>query len=328
MSTTRRIFLTGSVALLAALRGAEAQQARRLPRIGWLGTGTVATAERGLTPFREGMKALGHVEGQTYVLESRYADGRRERLRELAAELVKVPVDVLVVSGTPGALAAKEATTTIPIVFPNSSDPVGTGVVASLARPGGNATGLSLMASDLSGRRLALLRELIPGMGRVAILWDSSNPGMALRVNETQSAATQAKLTLYDAGARNLDELEASFARMRDQRSDALVVTVEAFTLRHMTRIIEFASQQRIPTMYEDRTFVDAGGLVSYGPSSTDNFRRAATYVDKILKGAKPGDLPVEQPTKFELVINMKPAKALGLTIPPSLLLRADQVLE
>ena len=165
-------------------------------------------------------------------------------------------------------------------------------------------------------------------MGRVAILWDSSNPGMALRVKETQSAASQAKLTLYDAGARNLDELEASFARMRHQRPDALIVTVEAFTLRHMARIIEFASQQRIPAMYEERTFVDAGGLTSYGPSSTDNFRRAATYVDKTLKGAKPGDLPVEQPTKFELVMNMKPAKALGLTIPHSLLLRADQVIE
>jgi ABC-type uncharacterized transport system substrate-binding protein len=306
----------------------EAQQARGIPRIGWLYPGVLAAAEDRLRVFREGMKALGHIEGQTYVLEARYADGKLERLRELATELVKLPVDVLVVAGTPGVLAAKEATTTIPIVFPVSSDPVSTGLVSNLARPGGNVTGLSLMASDLSAKRLALLLELVQRMKRVAILWDSSNPGMALRVKETQAAANQAKLTLDDAGARNLDELEASLTRMRNHRPDALLVTVETFTLRHLARIIEFASQQRIPAMYEDRTFVDAGGLASYGPSNTDNFRRSATYVDKILKGAKPGDLPVEQPTKFELVINLKTAKALGLTIPATVLLQADQVIE
>jgi putative tryptophan/tyrosine transport system substrate-binding protein len=223
---------------------------------------------------------------------------------------------------------AKAATHTIPIVFPASSDPVGTGIVSELARPGGNVTGLSLMASDLSAKRLQVLRELAPAIGRVAIVWDASNPGMALRVRETRQAAEQLKLSFLDAGAKNFEELEAALAEVAKQRADALVVTAEPFTRRHQQHILDFVTLHRLPTMYEDRSYADAGGLMSYGPNIIENYRRSAGYVDKILKGAKPGDLPVEQPTKFELIINLKTAKTLGLTIPSSLLLRADQVID
>jgi putative ABC transport system substrate-binding protein len=274
------------------------------------------------------MRELGYVEGRNVETEYLYADGRIDLLPGHAATLVAHKVDLIVTAGTPGCLAAKQATTITPIVFAVSSDPLSTGVVTSLARPGGNITGLSLMASDLSAKRLELLRNLLPGFGRVAVLWDSSNPGMALRVRETEHAAEQLKIVFFDAGARDLDGLEASFATLSEQRPEALVVTAEAFTNRHRDRILDFTMRNRIPAVYEDGRFAQAGGLMAYGPSVPDLFRRAATYVDKILKGAKPADLPVEQPVRFELVLNLKTAKALGLTVPPSLLAIADEVIE
>ena len=315
----------GAAAVAAPLRSFA--QPRKIPRVGWLAPGTQAVQDL-LEEYRRGMRELGYVEGRNVETEYLYADGQVGRLPGHAATLVAHKVDVIVTAGTPGCLAAKQATTTIPIVFAVSSDPLSTGVVASLARPGGNITGLSLMATDLSAKRLELLKNLIPGISHVAVLWDSSNPGMALRVRETQLAAEQLKITFYDAGARDLDGLEASFAALSERRPEALVVTAEAFTNRHRDRILDFTIRNRIPAVYEDGRFAQAGGLMAYGPSIPDLFRRAATYVDKVLKGANPADLPVQQPTKFELVINLKTAKALGLDIPPSVLARADEVIE
>jgi putative ABC transport system substrate-binding protein len=320
--------IVATLLLVALPLCASGQATKPVVRIGFLAPGAPVTARVQLDAFLEGMRELGHVEGRTFVIEYRGADGQLERLPALAAELVKARVDVLVASSTPGSLAAKAATQTIPIVFANSSDPVGSGVVSQLARPGGNITGLSLMASELSAKRLEMLRDVVPRIGRVAMVWDRANPGMALRVRETRQAAEQTKVDFLDAGARNLDELEQALAQLLTRRPDAVLVTTEPFTNLHRGRILQFMEQQRLPCMYEERGFVEAGGLMSYGPSVPANFRRAAAYVDKILKGAKPGDLPVEQPTKFELIINLKTARPLGLTVPPSLLLRADRVIE
>ena len=314
--------------LTAPVRLFAQQPSGRIPRIGWLSPGSGATYKDVLEEYRRGMLDLGYVEGRTVETEFLYADGQPDRLPGLAAELVAHKVDIIVTSSTPGCLAAKQATTTIPIVFAASSDPLSTGVVKSLARPGGNITGLSLMAADLSAKRLELLQILVPGISRVAVLWDFSNPGMALRVQETRLAAEQLKATFYDAGARDLNGLEASFAALSERRPEALVVTAEPFTISHRDRILEFTMRNRIPAIYEEGRFAQAGGLMAYGPNVRDMFRRAAAYVDKILRGAKPADLPVEQPTQFELVVNLKTAKALGLTVPPSLLARADQVIE
>jgi putative ABC transport system substrate-binding protein len=303
------------------------QPSGKIPRIGWLAPGS-PTVQDLLEEYRRGMLEFGYVEGRTVQTEYLYADGQSDRLPGLAARLVTDKVDIIVTAGTPGCLAAKQATTTIPIVFAVSSDPVSTGVVTNLALPGGNITGLSLMATDLSAKRLELLQILVPSINRIAVLWDSSNPGMALRVHETQLAAEQLKITFYDAGARDLDGLEASFTALSERRPEALVVTAEAFTNRHRDRILDFTMRNRIPAIYEDGRFAQAGGLMAYGPSIPHLFRRSASYVDKILKGAKPAELPVEQPIKFELVLNLKTAKALGLTVPPSLLARADEVIE
>jgi putative ABC transport system substrate-binding protein len=249
-------------------------------------------------------------------------------LNEFAAELVRQQVDVIVTAGTPAGFAAKQATTTIPIVLGANADPVGVGLVASLARPGGNATGNSLMASDLSAKRLDILRTFSPEITSFAILWDSSNPGMAKRVQETKIAADQLRTMLRPIGPRNLDELDAAFAELLNARPDALLVTAEAFTRRYLARIVEFANSNKLPAMFEDSEYVEAGGLMSYGPDYQAVFEKAAIFVDKILKGAKPADLPIEQPTKFELVINLKTTKMLGREIPPQLLALADRVIE
>ena len=324
----RRDFIRGIAAFATSPLAARAQQRPgKIPQVGWLAVGSPA-AQTLLDEYRSGMRELGYIEGRTVQTEYLYADGKIDRLPDLAAELVAHNVDVIVTAGTPGSLAAKRATTSTPIVFAASSDPLTTGVVPSLSRPGGNITGLSLMASDLSAKRLELIHTLITQASHIAVLWDNSNPGMALRVRETRVAAEQSKLDFYDAGVHDLEGLELMFSQLSQRRPDALLVTVEAFTNRHRDRIIEFATRNGIPAMYEESLFVEAGGLMSYGPSSRDLFRRSATYVDKILKGAKPADLPVEQPTKFDLVINLKTAKKLGLTIPQSLLVGADEVIE
>jgi putative ABC transport system substrate-binding protein len=315
------------IALLgaAAVASPLAVRAQPLFRIGLLNTGASTFF---IAPFVQKLEELGYREGKNIVLERKFAEGNAERLKEFAADLVRQHVDVIVTIGTPAGFAAKEATGTIPIVFGAISDPVGVGLVASLARPGGNATGNSLMAPELSAKRLEILRTLAPGISRFAILWDSSNPGMAARVRETEIAADRSHVLLHIVGPRSLDELEAAFAELLNQRPDALLVTTEAFTRQHLARILDFANRNKIPAMFEDSSYVDAGGLMSYGPDYQEVFRTAAVLVDKILKGAKPADLPIEQPTKFQLVINLKTAMALAIEIPPTLLAMANRVIE
>jgi putative ABC transport system substrate-binding protein len=320
------IALLGGVAVICPLT-ARAQQPFR---IGLLNTGASTFF---VAPFMGKLEELGYLEGKNIVLERKFAEGNSERLKQYAADLVREHVDVIVTIGTPAAFAAKQATSMIPIVFGAISDPVGVGLVASLARPGGNATGNSLMAPELmapelSAKRLEILRTLAPGISRFAMLWDSSNPGMAERVRETEIAADQTHVVLHTVGPRNLEELEASFAELLNQRPDALLVTTEAFTRQHLARILDFANRNKIPAMFEDSSYVEAGGLMSYGPDYQEVFRTAAVFVNKILKGAKPADLPIEQPTKFQLVINLKTAKALAIEIPPTLLTMADRVIE
>jgi ABC-type uncharacterized transport system substrate-binding protein len=325
----RRGLLVVLGATLFAVPGSLAEQnSRSVPRIGWLVPTTQAEWNGLLDEYRSGMRELGYVEGRTVQTEYLYADGQFGRLPGLAEKLVDHKVDLIVTASTPASLAAKQATRNIPIVFAASSDPISTGVVASLAHPGGNVTGLSLMASDLSAKRVELLQTLVPRLGRMAVLWDSSNPGMALRARETRAAAEQAGIVFFDAGAQNLDGLEAMFAELSKQKPLAVVVTTEPFTQKHRSRILDFMSRNGIPAMYEEVRFVEDGGLMSYGPSVSELFRRSAVYVDKIIKGAKPADLPVEQPTKFELAINLAAAKALGLSVPDSILVQAEKVIE
>jgi len=319
----RREFITllgGSVALWPLTAHAQ-----KVFKIGLLDTGLGANFA---VPFVGKLVELGYVEGKNVVIERRSAEGNAELLAGLAADLVRQQVDVIVTAGTPAGFAAKKATSTIPIVLGANSDPVGVGLVASLARPGGNATGNSLMAPDLSAKRLEILHTLAPEIARIAILWDSSNPGMAERVRETKIAADQSHVVLHTVGPRNLNELETAFADLLNARPGAILVTAEAFTRQHLVRILDFANNNKIPAMFEDSSYVAAGGLMSYGPDYQDVFRKAAVFVDKILKGAKPADLPIEQPTKFELAINLKTAKAIGLSIPPTLLTTADKVIE
>jgi ABC-type uncharacterized transport system substrate-binding protein len=317
------IVLLGST-VLACPRAAPAQQRRF--KIGLLATGADATFFT--EPFMRGLEELGYMEGKNLVIERKSAEGNAARLKEFAADLVRQQVNVIVTVGTPAGFAAKEATTTIPIVLGANSDPVGVGLVASLARPGGNITGNSLMAPQLSAKRLDILRALSPGISRFAILWDSSNPGMAQRVRETEIAADQSHVFLHAVGPRNADELDTAFADLLKQRPDALLVTTEAFTRRYLSRILDFASSNKIPALFEDSSYVEAGGLMSYGPDYKAVFRTAATLVVRILKGARPADLPVQQPTKFELVINLKTARALGLEVPANILALADRTVE
>ena len=325
---TRRELLI-ALGALAAPFGALAQQpSRKVPHVGWLIHGTQSSLQVGLEEYRSGMRDLGYVEGRTVETEYLYSNAQVERLPGLAAELVAHDVDVIVANPTSAVLAAMQATKAIPIIFPVGADPIGTGFIASLARPGGNVTGLSQMAPELSAKRLELIHILVPRAKRMAVLWDRSSLGMAQRVRETRIAAEQLRIAFFDAGARDLKELETSFAELSKQRTDALLVTAEPFTTQHRDRILEFTVRNRIPAMYEDGRWVEVGGLISYGTNIRNMFRRSATYVDKILKGAKPAALPVEQPTRFELVINMKTAKALGITVSQSILLRADRVIE
>jgi len=278
--------------------------------------------------FLEGMHALGYVEGQNFVMEYRASAGQSERLPALAAELVRLKVDVLLAWTTPAALAAKDATTTIPIVMMGVGDPVGSDLVASLARPGGNVTGLASLAPDLVGKQLEFLKDVLPTVSRVAILWNPANPTRALIVREADMAAQRLGVQLHLVEARSPDAFDRAFAAMTSAHAGALLVLGDGMFFQHRRRLAELAATSHLPTMHNIRPFVEAGGLMAYGPSTLDIRRRAAVYVDKILKGAKPANLPVEQPTKFELIINLKTAKTLGLTIPPSLLLLADEVIQ
>src|SRR5215831_924895 len=315
--------------LCAAPLAAHAQQPTQVHRIGWLSS-TTLERDRNVyvAAFLEGMRALGYVEGQNLVIEYRRAEGQYERFPALAAELVHLKVDVLMVAGTAAALAAKHATTTIPIVMMNAGDPVGSGLVASLARPGGNVTGLAVMDPEVVGKQLEFLKDVLPTVSRVAVLWNPTNPHHVLLVREADVAAQAVGVQVHRVEAHDPDALDRAFAAMSSAHAGALLVLGDSLFFEHRRRLAELAATSRLPTMYNVREFVEAGGLISYAVSLPDLFRRAATYVDKILKGAKPADLPVERPMKFELVINLKTAKALGIMMPPSLLLLADEVIQ
>jgi putative tryptophan/tyrosine transport system substrate-binding protein len=328
--TRRRFHATGVGVILAPL-AAEARQAAKVARIGILALTRAAGATHTLEAFLQGLRDLGYVEGRNVVIEYRDAEGKVERLPALAAELVALEVDVIVVAGSPAILPAKQATRTIPIVFTAAADPVASGLVTSLARPGGNVTGLSLLSAELVGKRLELLTQAVPGVSRVAVLWQPG--GFAERTDrdalkEAGVAARALGVQLQFVEARGPADFDRAFSDMTRARAGALSVLGSAMLFVDRRRLVALAAKNRLPAVYPLRDFVDAGGLMAYGPNIADLYRRAATYVDKILEGAKPADLPVEQPTKFELVINLKIAKALGLTIPQTVLLRADEVIE
>ena len=327
---TAGLIIILALGTLAAPLAAEGQPAGKVPRIGFLVAASASDSAyaRLIDAFRQGLRDLGYVEGRNILIEYRYAGESHEQLPALAAELVRLKVDVIVSHGTPGPSAAKQATSTIPIVMTSAGDPVGSGLVASLARPGGNVTGLSLLAPELGGKRLQLLKELLPGLSRVAVLWNSANPYASLVMRETEAAATTLGVQLQALVVRGPEDFEGVLAAATRGRVGALIAVEDPLTIRKRTQIVDFAAKSRLPAMYGVKEFVDAGGLMSYGAHLADLYRRAATYVDKILKGAKPADLPVEQPTRFEFVINLKTAKALGLTIPQSVLIRADEVIQ
>ena len=324
----RRVFVsTVGMGLLAAPLRLAAQQPKRVPRVGYLFSFTPAEAKHLWEACRQGLRELGYVEGQNIALEPRWADGGYERLPELAAELVRLNVDVIVSAATPASRAAKAVTSSIPIVIVAVADPVKVGLIASLARPGANVTGLSLFTSELSGKRLELLGQVAHAMPRVAILMNPDNQSNAVFLEETRVAAQRLAVQLQLLEARNPREIERVFDAA-GERAAALIVFDDPVLWSHRKQIVALAAKRRLPAIYGYSEFVDDGGLLSYGPDRVDQYRRTGVYVDKILKGAKPADLPVEQPTKFDLVINMKTVKALGLTIPPALRLQADRLVE
>ena len=314
--------------LLAAPLAAEGQQAGKVYRIGVLETAPMVLNAANLDAFRQGLRELGYVEGQNLVIEYRSADGRADRFPDLANELVRLKVDLIVARGTPAVTAAKNATRTIPIVMTASGDPVGRGVVSGLARPGANVTGLTSLSSDLYAKRVQLLKETIPRIRRIAVLFEMGNSASANSWPAVQQAAQSMGLRAQLLDVRKAEDLQPAFEAAITQRADALLVGFGTVMQSNVERVVDLAAKRRLPSMYPSREFVDGGGLMAYAVHFPDLYRRAATYVDKILKGAKPGDLPVEQSTKFELVINLKTAKALGLTIPPALLGRADEVIQ
>ncbi len=316
-----------AVSLVPAPLAAEAQPTTKTPRIALLETSSVAERAHLWEAFRQGLRDLGYVEGQNITVEARSADGRTERLPGLVAELVRLKADLIVASGTPATLAAKQATTTIPIVMVGVGDPVTLRLVASLARPAGNITGLTTVNIELAGKRFGLLKEIVPKVLRMAILWDRTNPAAELNLKETEAAAASVGLKLQVFAVRGPNEFSGSFSAMIKGHVGALIVGPSPMFFGERRQLADLAAKNRLPTVFTLAEYTQAGGLMSYGPHLPDLFRHAASFVDKILKGAKPADLPVEQPTKFELVINLKTAKVLGLTIPQSLLVRADEII-
>ena len=323
----RRDFLITAGALLVAPLAAQAQQAANLPTIGFLVPGTPASHGQWVAAFVQRLRELGWIEGRTIAIEYRWAEGRTERTGEIAAEFVRRKVDVIVTSGTAVVVAAKRATSVIPIVFAAAGDPVGTGLIASLARPGGNVTGLSIQQTDVAAKRLELLREVVPGLRRLAILANVGGPAVVLDIREVQAAARTLGLEVITLEIRRGEDIALAFEALKG-RAGAIYVANDPLVDTHRIRINTLALAARLPTMYGSREHVEAGGLMSYGTNFSDLFRRAAEFVDKILRGAKPSDMPVEQPTKFELVINLKTAKDLGLAIPQSVLARTDSVIQ
>jgi putative ABC transport system substrate-binding protein len=327
-SMDRRSFI-GSLAFgaLTAPGVSSAQPAGKVPRVGYLFYGSPGSS-REIDAFRQGLRELGYIEGQSISVEYRFASGQVERYSGLAAELVRMKVDIIVAPATPQALAAKQATSSIPIVFVLVADAVGAGLITNFARPGGNITGLTSSSAELGGKRLELLKQMVPRATRVAVLYNPTDRSNVIVLKQLQESVPRLGLVLQPLQVRERREFEGAFVAMTRERADAMFGTPGALTFEHSKILVDLAARHRIPAMWGHRNFVDAGGLMSYAVNLYDQNRQAAVFVDKILKGAKPGDLPVEQPTRFELVINLRPAKALGLTIPPSLLVRADQVIE
>ena len=307
---------------------ARAQQAGKIPRVGFMGNSTAALEANLIGPFRDGLREHGYQEGRNIVIEYRWAEGKYERFPALIAELLAAKVDVIVTAGTPASLAVKKATSSIPLVMIAVGEPVATGLVASLARPGGNITGVTSIAPEIEGKRLELLRDVVPAISHIAVLWNAASPVQVIQERETQAAARVLGMKMLSLGVRTPEEIEDAFAVIVREKPAALFVLADRLFLHHRQRIMDFAVQQRLPGVHAYRELVEAGGLMSYGPSYAGMHKRAAYFVDRILKGTNPGDLPVERPTTFELVVNLKAAKALGLTIPPSVILRADEVIE
>jgi putative ABC transport system substrate-binding protein len=322
----RREFTTLLGGVAAAWPLAARAQLERVRTIGYLNPGR--PVPQMYVPLVEALRQLGWIEGKNLVIDDRYSDNDVERLHQLAAELVRLNVDVIVATGTLGPLAAKRATANIPIVMTAAGDPLGTGLVASLARPGGNVTGMSLMAPDLGGKRLEILKEIVPALSRVAVLWNAANPYPALVYRQTESAARQLGIEVHSFEVRAAGDLEGALKAAMQRGPGALITVEDPLMLTYRNRISEFAAMNRLPSLFGLREYVEAGGLIGYGADLADLNRRAAVYVDKILKGVKPSDLPVQQPTKFQLVINLKTARALNVEIPPTLLARADEVIE
>jgi putative ABC transport system substrate-binding protein len=315
-----------ALALLAAPLAAEAQPVGKVPQVGVLSPGSPPVGA--LDAFRQGLRELGYLEGRDIVIEWRFSEGKDDRLPGLARELVQQNVDVLVAVNTPAALAAKNSTKSIPIVITRVADPVSVGLVASLARPGGNITGESVLTAEMSAKRVELLKEALPGLSRVGVLWSTGNPGSALTVRELEISSRRLGIQLQTLGVHGPGDIRGAFEAARKGRAGALYVVDDVITTSHRAQIVDFARGSRLPVISQYAEFAEQGGLMAYGPSITTMYRRTAYFVDRILKGARPGDLPIEQPTKFELVINLKAAKALGLTIPPSVLARADEIIQ
>ncbi len=326
--STADLIVTLALSLLSAPLAAEAQAPAKVPRIGFLSAFSPTDFPDRLEAFRQGLRELGYVEGQNIVIEYRFGDRKPERLPVLAAELVRLKVDVIVTAAPPAPEAARQATSTIPIVVAVTGDPVAEGLVASLARPGGNITGLATMAPELAGKGLELLKEVVPKVSRVAVLQNPSNHGHPPQLRQAEGVARALGVQLHILQARTPPEIEAAFAAMPRQRAGGVLVLLDSLFFAQRAQIAALAAKRRLPAVYGNREYAEAGGLMAYGLNVPLNYRRAATYVDKILKGAKPADLPVEQPMRFEFVINMKTAKALGLTFPQTILVRADQVIQ
>jgi putative ABC transport system substrate-binding protein len=324
----RRRFLLATGALLAAPLAARAQQIRQSHRIGFLGNTTPELEANLVEPFRQGLREFGYVEGKNLHIEYRWLEGRYERLPALIGELLALKAEVIVTAGTPATLALKQATTTVPLVMIAVGDPVGTGIVPSLSRPGGNITGLTSISPELDGKRLELLREIIPGLAHIAVLWNSDSPLQFVGQRRTQDAAAVLGIKVLSLGVRNEEGLDKALAEIAREQPRALLVLADRLFLFHRARIMEFAAQHRLPGVHAYRELVEAGGLMSFGPSYAGMHKRAAYFVDRILKGANPGDLPVERPATFELVVNLRAANALGLKIPQSVLLRATEIIQ
>ena len=326
--TVKGIGFIITLGILLGSLAAQAQQTGNVYRIGFLGNSTAALEANLVGPFREGLRDLGYVEGRNVLIEYRWAEGKYDRFPALIGELLALKVAVIVTAGTPATLAVKKATTSVPLVMLAVGDPVGTGIVPSLSHPGGNITGLTAISTEMDAKRLELLREVVPSVSYIALLWNAASPLQVLAEKQVQAAAQVLRMRVLSLGVKTEEEIKSALAVMARERPDALLVLADRLLLHHRALIMDFATRHRLPGVHAYRELVEAGGLMSFGPSYADMHKRAAYFVDRILKGAKPGDLPVERPLTFELVINLKTAKALGLTIPPSLLQRADQVIE